>query len=166
MTSVYTADEEELKRLLGYGQASPEGIIYDWELAGPGGADYYIYPGKHHTKEDIEETREWIGDSFDCLRLYVGEGIGKYPLPREPVIWPPEEKEAAFRDILENGYAPVDDCILVDAFTASAVVQILDAISPKNKKDLLDCRATKIIEITWHLVGKSRDKEKEAKEIQ
>ena len=155
------ADEKKLKRLVKYGFVTPQGIIYDEELAGPHGMDFILFPAKFHTEVDIHSAKEWFRICFDVVNIYMGDvNYGeKYPAEQTPIGITPEQREKAFRDILEYGCAPIENCRIVDTFTASAVVQVLDALSPKNKRSLLSRDTLQIINISWKLIGKSREKE-------
>lgn len=147
------ATTEELKRFLSYGDVSPEGIIFNWELAGPHGADYFIFPADHHTKEDVENTKNWLRNNHDVVSLIVGHPIGDYPIPREHETWTPEQREAGFRKIVaERQFGIVENCIGVDLTTAHVVVQVMDALSPENKAKFLQFDALRMTEIAWKLV--------------
>lgn len=151
----FVASADELQHMVDFGSVSPEGIIYHWELAGPHGADYILFPADHHTKEDIQETKDWMRNSFDVIHLSVGHAIGEYPLPKEIPTWTPEQREEGFRKIVETkGYAMVENCILIDLFTARAVVQVLDALSPENKAKMLTFDAVTMVDLTWKLLAK------------
>jgi hypothetical protein len=125
------------------------------ELAGPQGADFYLYPGEHHTAEDIEAAKEEIRTEHDVVGLYVIVFKGEYPLPRYPETWTPEQREKGFRDIVASrSMAQVENCICVDLFTASYVVQVIDGINPKNKEKFLSMDALTMIETTWKVFKK------------
>lgn len=158
---MYDPTKEELERLLfDYGQVSEEGIIYAFELAGPNGADYFIYPAAHHSKEDIEATKSYIGNSFDCMRLSTRLFKGEYPIPRIPEEWTSEQREAGFRKIVDEcTMGRVENCPVVDLFTASAVVQVIDNLSPENKVKMLDMCALLMIRITWDVLDGAKEKE-------
>lgn len=157
----YTATAEELKRWADFGFVSPEGIIYTSELAGPRGADFFIFPAEWHSEEEIKATKEWLRYSSDVIGLYRGHPKGEYPIPHYPRVWSAEEKEAGFRKIVkEKQCAPIDDCVLVDLFTASSVVQILDVLKPETKAKLLNYRGTMIIELVWKYFDKVRREER------
>lgn len=155
---VLTATEDEITRWAKFGYVSPEGIVYNTELAGPQGADYFIFPAPHHTEQDINDTKEWIHTSFDCCSLVVGNPLGEYPLPATPPTWTPEQREAGFRKIvLTKSFTMVEDCIIVDLFTASTVVQVLDALSPQNKAKMLNFPASKMIDVTWKVLDSAKE---------
>lgn len=59
------------------------------------------------------------------------------------------------RDILENGYKKIEGK-LVDAFSASAYVQIYDALNPENQSKIEAMPLTKAMNVVWKLVEKYR----------
>ena len=67
----------------------------------------------------------------------------------------PEKMEAAFRWIVANHqYLKINGSV-VDSFTGSAVVQVLNALSPTNKAKLLGLKeVVKIVNLTWKLLKK------------
>lgn len=50
-------------------QVTPQGIPYDYELAGPDGADYRLLCFKGETRETINEAGKWIRQQFDAVRV-------------------------------------------------------------------------------------------------
>jgi len=67
-----------------------------------------------------------------------------------------DQRIAAFRKIVEEKqYAKIDGC-MVDLFSASAVVQVYDALSPENQKKYAGYTADKMAKIAFGLIKKSR----------
>jgi hypothetical protein len=156
---VWTAEREELQRWMKFGSVSPEGIIYNEELANQYGMDYILFPATHHTEEDVNKTIDWLRDTQDVVTISVGKPIGEYPLPRKVPTWTPEQREAGFRKIVtERAFGPVENCLTVDMFTASAVVTVLDGLSSENKARFLSRRASEMIDIAWKIVGNASAK--------
>lgn len=152
------ATQEELERARDYGDASPEGIVYTWELAGDFGANYYLFPSKEHTEEELEETKNWLRNSHDVIDIRVGIADGEYPLPYIVSLWTPEQREEGFRKIVnECAFGNVEDCIGVDLFTANYVVQVMDNLNEENKKKFLSYPASHMIAITWRLIKRYRE---------
>lgn len=52
-------------------QQSAEGVLYDWELAGPDGASYRLIRFATTEDEQIERAKEYLRRSFDVVRLRV-----------------------------------------------------------------------------------------------
>jgi len=47
------------------------GILYEWELAGPQGASFLLFPGSEHTPEDIKKAKQWLRNNKDVVWLRV-----------------------------------------------------------------------------------------------
>jgi hypothetical protein len=147
--------KEQLEKCLRYGQVTEEGIIFDYELVSMAGAAYYLFPGVHHTMEDIENGKQLIYNSFDALYIRVLRYDGEYPIPREPEEWTPEQREGGFRKIVREGqFGRVENCTAVDLFTANSMVQVLDNLSPENKTKMLSMNALAMITLMWKLLEK------------
>jgi hypothetical protein len=55
---------------------TPRGVFYDWGLAGPGGAAFWLYRRPSHTKEDINKSKSWLRNRQDVvggIRVYEVE---------------------------------------------------------------------------------------------
>ena len=52
-------------------QVTPNGIPYEWELAGPDGAWYRLLCWQGETPEAITSAKSWIASSFDAVRIEV-----------------------------------------------------------------------------------------------
>jgi hypothetical protein len=63
----------------------------------------------------------------------------------------PDEKIAALRDILEHGYAKIDG-VMVDLFSASAMVKVYDALNDENKIKFAALPIVKMAKIAFQLV--------------
>jgi len=154
---VLQADTRELQRLFNYGQVTSNGMIYHYELAGPEGADFTLFPSKEHTPEDFTKACEELRTDHDVVNIFTGAYIGEYPIPKEPPVWTPEQRESGFRNIVaRRAFAQVENIPLCDLFTASTVVQIMDALSPANKEKFLSMNALAMVDITWKLVEKMK----------
>jgi hypothetical protein len=150
------ADTEQLQKMLQMGQITEEGILYDFELAGPQGADYFLFPAKHHSEEDVQKSKDYLRTNQDVVSLLIGHVEGEYPIDRYPPEWTPEQREAGFRKIVdERSYGQVENCPFVDLYTASTVVQIIDALSPERKAKFLSVNAYAMIDLTWKVVGRT-----------
>lgn len=58
----------------------------------------------------------------------------------------------AFREIVERGqYAKIDG-IMVDLFSASAVVKVYDAVSPENQVKFRNLHAPRMVRIAFQLM--------------
>ncbi len=63
-----------------------------------------------------------------------------------------QKREATLRKIVAGHNAGKIDGQIVDAFTASAMVQIMDALNPDAKAKYLSLHIVKMADITWKLV--------------
>jgi len=52
-------------------QVTPNGIPYDWGLAGPGGAWYTLLCFAEESAEKVAAAKDWIRRSFDVVRFSV-----------------------------------------------------------------------------------------------
>lgn len=68
----------------------------------------------------------------------------------------PEERVAAFRQIVEDkAYAKIDGC-MIDLFSANYVVQVYDALNVTNKAAFSNFMADRMVNIAFSLVKKSK----------
>ena len=66
------------------------------------------------------------------------------------------ERIAAFRAIVERKqYAIIDGCT-VDGFTASAVVQVYDALSEPNREKMRAMSVPVMVDVTWKLIKRTQ----------
>jgi hypothetical protein len=71
---------------------------------------------------------------------------------RETTNPTPDERVAAFRKIVaEKQYAKIDG-VMVDLFSASAVVQVYDALNPDNQKKYAAMPAAKMAAAAFQLM--------------
>lgn len=66
---------------------------------------------------------------------------------------PGQARIDAFRLILKEGYSIIDGST-VDAFTASAVVKVYDALNEANRAKFVSLSVLKMVSVTWKLVSK------------
>ena len=50
---------------------TPNGVAYDWELAGPGGASFRLHQWPNINKEQIDEAKRYLKRTQDVVRLVV-----------------------------------------------------------------------------------------------
>ncbi len=61
---------------------------------------------------------------------------------------------AALRKIVkEHQYAEIQG-VMVDATTANVALQVYDALSPKNQRNMASLPIDKMVDLVWRLVGK------------
>lgn len=49
------------------------GILYTWELAGPDGASFTLFPDDDHTKEQAKEAKAWLRNTRDVVHLSIAD---------------------------------------------------------------------------------------------
>jgi hypothetical protein len=106
----------------------------------------YVYFGDHDPPADMTLNH---GDPVKTASLTV------------EATTPPTGKEFIdlCRDVLANGvYGDNRELKGVDAFTASAVTQVYDALSPENKAKMETLPTSRLVDIVWKLVNKSGSK--------
>ena len=54
-------------------EQTPNGIQYNWELAGANGAAFMLYPSETNTKEDIQAAKLWLKDNRDVVYISVAD---------------------------------------------------------------------------------------------
>lgn len=54
-----------------YSDCVAEGVGYDWELAGPGGASFRLHRMPNHTPEQIEKAKAKLRRDQDVVRMMV-----------------------------------------------------------------------------------------------
>jgi hypothetical protein len=52
-------------------QETPNGVVYDWGLAGPGGAWFNLFREPHHTQEDIDKAKRHLRNERDVVSIKV-----------------------------------------------------------------------------------------------
>ncbi len=73
----------------------------------------------------------------------------------------PMSRIEIFRDVAKNGYRKVridGSKVLIDGFTASAVVQVYDALNDTNKAKFVALPLVKMVDVTWKLVNGGKNK--------
>jgi hypothetical protein len=68
----------------------------------------------------------------------------------------PTERIAKFREIVQQHQHAKIDGVGIDAFSASAVVQVYDQLSKPNQEKFASFPAPKMTEMAWKLIGKVR----------
>lgn len=100
-------------------------------------------------KENIATSDEIWSEGADYILQVLGE-TGEYSTTVET----PEEMYGAFLWICrERQYLKING-VIVDGFTASAVWQVIHALSEESRKKLLSFSITKIVNITWKIINK------------
>ncbi len=104
---------------------------------------------KRHLAKIIKEEYDAVVSEAD----EGGEGVHDiFNLPEPEAAEPSgNPKEDALRQIVAQHQAGKVDGKKVDAFSASAIVQILDAISPEQKEHYLSLPVAKMAELAFKL---------------
>ena len=64
-------DQIRLEQCRGWMQETENGVVYDWGLAGPGGAWFTLYREKHHTNEDMKKAASCLRNERDVVSLNI-----------------------------------------------------------------------------------------------
>jgi hypothetical protein len=62
---------KRVERCKKFGDVTSNGVVFDWGLAGPGGAWFTLFKEKHHTEEDIKQAKHYLHAKRDVVDLYV-----------------------------------------------------------------------------------------------
>lgn len=136
-TTLPEEDRPHVERTLEFSRRAgwkANGIYYSEEVGNINGSYYILYPADGTPNEEIEKAAQEIRSDHDVV------GMEAVMVPPEMVAdderdrpsKSAEEKIAKIRDILENGFNKVDG-VAVDAFSASAIIAVYDALNDKNK---------------------------------
>lgn len=58
-------------------QKTPNGIPYEFELAGKHGGRYFLMPPAGTSKKDIVDAKQYLRDNFDVVQITVESGVYK-----------------------------------------------------------------------------------------
>ncbi len=47
------------------------GIIFNWYLTSQEGANYELFPERHHTKKDLDTAKEYLRNNFDPISIKI-----------------------------------------------------------------------------------------------
>ena len=62
-----TYTQAEVERFRKFGDVTPNGVVFDWGLAGPNGASFTLIRESHHTDEDIEKAKRYLNRERDVV---------------------------------------------------------------------------------------------------
>jgi hypothetical protein len=62
---------EDLAKAKLYRDVTPNGVAFDWWLAGPDGAGFSLFQEPHHTPEDIDNAKRYLRSERDVVTLSV-----------------------------------------------------------------------------------------------
>lgn len=89
--------------------------------------------------------------------------INYYHANRIPINWDEltiNQRNKLIDHTVKNGYTRIislNKKDILDSFTASAIMQIKDALSQEAKEKYLSCNLYKVVDLTWKLVEKSKE---------
>ena len=104
---------------------------------------------------------------FKDLRKVIGEvtksqpAKSRYQQQAEKMKYTSEESKyiKVARDVVKKKSAKKVDGVMLDLFTASAIVQVYDAVNSQNKKRMDGLKLTQLADIAFKLASKSRKEE-------
>ena len=102
-------------------------------------------------KENIATADEIWSEGADYILQVLGE-TGEY----STTVDTSEGMYQAFKWIMQNRQYLVVNGTIVDHFSGSAVWQVLQALKDESKRKLLSSSVTRIIEVTWKLINKTK----------
>ena len=151
---------EEYTAVMNEQPASPSQLISQLEDIG----SLVSWAAKHsddpEVVERLERADQLVTALFEQMHDLLDEadegGPGVHDimnLPEPEAVEPSgNPKEDAFRQIVASSSAGKVDGQMVDLFSASAVVKVLDALSPQNKEKFLDMPAAAMVGIAFKLM--------------
>lgn len=71
MNTTITYTKDERNKFAGYGDVTPNGIVFDWSLVNCDGAAFYLIRESHHSDEDIEIAKRYLRSDHDVVGLFV-----------------------------------------------------------------------------------------------
>ena len=89
-----SANEELVQRCIARGDVTPNGIPFDWGLAGPDGAWYTLFPRKG---DDVMTAKRWLRNTQDVVSFHV-ERRGKTQVRSVP----PESTSVLSGDLIRQ----------------------------------------------------------------
>lgn len=128
------------------------GLEYDEQLAGPGGVDVILFVLPDTPKEQIERAKEEARNHSDVVDfvlleiepawLQAEKFVPPAPSPTgwlEAVRWVADNKQARRIDVETGALVPENKSggMLMDLYSASAMVKVYDALNETNKAKLL-----------------------------
>lgn len=145
------------------------GIEYDWQLAGPGGAEYVLFPTKDTPQEQLDKAKEECQAAHDVVGPIRVVRIPQEWLDAES--WQPSDSpsgwidaarwivkhKAARRVDAETGQLVPENRrggTLLDLFSASGMVQVHDALSGENRKKFGDMKLPVAHHVAFKLINK------------
>ena len=80
-------------------ERTSNGVPYDWELVGPAGARFMIYPEPHHTKYDIKKAKSILRNERDVISLSIADDLDLDRLYRAAIFRLPEIRPLKWYEI-------------------------------------------------------------------
>lgn len=101
---------KRMERCRRYGNITRNGIVFDWELAGPNGASYELFREPKQSDEDIEHAASQLRADHDVVSLFITEVSEEElaaPIPPDPVTRRPvlDSEKRPFHTILPRDVA-------------------------------------------------------------
>lgn len=94
------------------------GMLYTWELAGPNGASFILYPDQRHTKEDIDKAKALLRHNQDVVSLSIADDNDRDELfkadyfrdqrTRQLKWWQIEQDDKLIRKERKKGTTPTE----------------------------------------------------------
>lgn len=83
-------------------ERTSNGILYTWELAGPHGAAFLLFPDPHHTKQDIQKAKQELKDNQDVVAISVADDDDRDYIYKSKIFRDPRTKDLKWFEIQQD----------------------------------------------------------------
>jgi hypothetical protein len=144
---------------LKWGNITPNGVVFADELAGSHGADFLLVYDSTQSDADLEEAANWLQGNRDVVSIWKQK---MKPADEKKVLAfkekqlqdiSPEEKIRLLREIVAKKSFGWVGTSQVDTFSASAIVQVYDALNEEHKKKFAAYSIETMARIAFGLMG-------------
>ncbi len=89
---------------------TPNGIMYTWEIAGPKGASFMLFPDEKHTKADVSAAGVWIRDNRDVVYMSLAQEEDRDDLYRAEIFRHPHCRGLKWYEINADNMKLIRKC--------------------------------------------------------
>ncbi len=113
-----TYTPQTCERLRKFHYVTPNGVVFDWELAGSSGAAFVLLRESHHTDEDIAEAEKYLRRERDVVRLCEARVVViRWDNLPEHLLQTPMHPQQGFSRVVAEAFAtlgPLDEGLQAD----------------------------------------------------